>query len=54
MKGLIMFFDRFFEFDLKRSNSLKENEFKGLTIISFPLSLIRNENWSVPYSARIV
>ena len=44
MKGFVVFFDRSFKFGLKRG----DNEFKGLTIISLPLSLIRNENWSVP------
>ena len=30
--------------------ALNENEFKGLTIMSLPLSLIRNKNWSVFWS----
>ena len=40
MKRIITLFDRCLEFGSERVSALKEKEFKGLTIISLPLSLL--------------
>ena len=39
--------------DLKDVSIVKEKDSKGLTITSLPSSLIRFENWSVLYLARL-
>ena len=45
---LLFFFIGVLNFVWKEVIDLNEKDCKGLTIMSFPLSLIRIENWSVP------